>query len=82
VWERKDAYRVLVRKPGGRRPLGRARRKWEDNIRIDLEERVLKGVNWLNLAQVRNNCSAFCKHGNDLSDFIDCAEFLDQLWNY
>jgi len=36
--ERRGVYRVLVRKPEGKRPLGRPRRKWEDNIKFDLEE--------------------------------------------
>jgi hypothetical protein len=34
----KNAYRILVRKPEGKRPLGRRRRRWEDNIRMDLRE--------------------------------------------
>ena len=38
VGERKDVYRVLVRKPEGKRLLGRPRRRWEDNIKIDLQE--------------------------------------------
>ena len=36
--ERKGVYRVLVGKPGGKRPLGRLRRRWEDNIKIDVQE--------------------------------------------
>jgi hypothetical protein len=36
--ERRDAYRALVRKPEGRRPFGRPRRRWEDNIKMDLRE--------------------------------------------
>jgi hypothetical protein len=36
--ERRDAYRTLVEKPEGRRPLGRPRRRWEDNIKMDLRE--------------------------------------------
>jgi hypothetical protein len=36
--ERRDAYRALVGKPEGRRPLGRHRRRWEDNIKMDLRE--------------------------------------------
>jgi len=36
--ERRDTYRVLVGKPEGRRPLGRPRRRWEDNIKVDLQE--------------------------------------------
>jgi hypothetical protein len=39
--ERRDAYRVLVGKPGGRRPLERPRHRWEDNIKMDL-----RGVEW------------------------------------
>jgi hypothetical protein len=38
MWEGRGVYRVLVGKTEGRRPLGRPRRKWEDNIRIDLQE--------------------------------------------
>jgi hypothetical protein len=38
VAERRDAYTVLVRKPEGKRPLGRIRRRWEDNIKIDHQE--------------------------------------------
>jgi hypothetical protein len=36
--EKRGAYRILVRRPEGRRPLGRARRRWDDNIKMDLEE--------------------------------------------
>jgi hypothetical protein len=38
MWERRGTYRVLVGKPGGRRPLGRLRYKWKDNIKMDLQE--------------------------------------------
>jgi hypothetical protein len=38
MWERKDAYRVLVGKPEGKRLLGRPRRRWEYNIKLDLQE--------------------------------------------
>ena len=38
MWERRGVYRVLVGKPEGKRPLGRPRRRWEDNIKMDLEE--------------------------------------------
>jgi hypothetical protein len=40
----RDAYRVLVGKPEGRRPLGRPRRRWEDNIKMDLREVVRRGA--------------------------------------
>ena len=41
-------------KPTGKRPLGRPRRRWEDNYRMDLEEIGIKAGNWVDLAQVRN----------------------------
>jgi hypothetical protein len=44
----------LVEKPEGRRPLGRSRRRWEDNIRIDLLEVVCGCVDWMELAQDRD----------------------------
>jgi len=43
--ERRVIYRVLVGKPEEKRPLGRPRRKWEDNIRMDLQEVGLRGMN-------------------------------------
>jgi hypothetical protein len=46
-------YRVLVGRPRGNRPLGRPRCRWEDNIRLDLRETGINGVNWIWLAQDR-----------------------------
>jgi len=49
--ERKGGvYRVLVSKPEGRRPLGRPRRRWVDNIRMDLQEVVCGYMDWIGLA--------------------------------
>ena len=45
------AYRVLVEKPEGKRPLGRTRRRWVDNIRMDLQEVGCGYVDWIGLAQ-------------------------------
>jgi len=50
--ERRDVYRVLVGKPGGKRPLGRPRRRWEDNIKMNLQEVGCGGMDWIELAQV------------------------------
>ena len=47
-------YRVLVRKPKGRRPLGRPRRRWVDNIRMDLYEVRCGFIDWIGLAQDRD----------------------------
>jgi hypothetical protein len=49
--ERRGAYRVLVGKPEGKRQLGRPRRRWEDNIKMDLQEAVCGGMDWNELAQ-------------------------------
>jgi len=52
--EEMGVYRVLVVKPEGRRPLGRPRRRWVDNIRIDLQEMVCGYMDWIGLAQDRD----------------------------
>jgi hypothetical protein len=49
--EKRNAYRILVGKPDGRRPLGRPRRRWVDNIKIYLGEIRWDGVDWIDLAQ-------------------------------
>jgi hypothetical protein len=56
--EGRNLYRVLVGKPEGRRPLGRPRRRWEDGIRMDLEEIGWGGVDWIHLAQDRDRWRA------------------------
>jgi hypothetical protein len=56
--EGRGVYRVLVGKPEGKRPLGRPRRRWEDNIRMDLQEVVCGREDWIELAQVRDRWRA------------------------
>jgi hypothetical protein len=56
--EKRNAYRLLVEKPEGKRPLGRPSRKWEDNIRMDLGEIGWGDVDWIGLAQDRDKWSA------------------------
>jgi hypothetical protein len=56
--ERRNAYRLLVGKPEGRRPLGRPRHRWLDNIRMDLKEVGWGDVDWIGLAQDRNRWRA------------------------
>jgi hypothetical protein len=50
--ERRNAYRILAGKPEGKRPLGRPRRRWVDNIKMDLIEVGWDGRDWIDLAQV------------------------------
>jgi transcription termination factor 2 len=56
--ERKNAYRLLVGKPEGNRPLGRPRRRWVDNIRVDLGEVGWGDVDWIGLAKDRDRWRA------------------------
>jgi hypothetical protein len=58
IRERKGVYRVLVGKPEGNRPFGRPRRRWEDNIKIDLQEVGYSCMDWIELAQDRKSWRA------------------------
>ena len=57
--ERRGVNRVLMGKPEGKRPLGRPKRRWEDNIRMDLQEVGCGGVDWIDLAQDRDRWRTF-----------------------
>ena len=52
--EGRSAFKILTGKPTGKRPLGRPRRRWEDNIKMDLEEIDINAGNWVDSAQDRN----------------------------
>ena len=56
--EGRSVFKILTGKPTGKRPLGRPRRRWEDNIRMDLEEIGIYAGNWVDSAQDRNYCRA------------------------
>jgi hypothetical protein len=62
-----EAYRILVGKPDGKRPRGRPRRRWMDNIKIDLREIGWDGMDWIDLAE----------HGNEPTGSIKCWEVLE-----
>jgi len=57
--ERRGVYRVSVGKPEGKRPLGRPRPRWEDNIKMDLQEVGCGSMDWIELAQDRDRWRAF-----------------------
>jgi hypothetical protein len=59
--------RIFVEKPEGKRPLGRPRRRWEGDIKMDLREIGWDDMNWINLAQ---DSDQSCEHGNEPSGFI------------
>ena len=56
--ERRGVYRVLVGKPEGKRPLGRPRHRWEDNIKMDLQKLGCGGMDWIELSQDRDRWQA------------------------
>jgi hypothetical protein len=59
IGEKRNAYRILVGKPEGKRPLGRPRRTWADNIKMNLGEVGWDGVDWIDLAQDRDRWRAY-----------------------
>ena len=58
---RRGVYRILMGKPEGKRPLGRTRSRWEDNIKMDLMEVGCWDVDWIELAQDRNRWRVLVK---------------------
>ena len=66
--EGRSAFKILAGKPTGRRPLGRPRRRWEDNIRMELEEIGISAGNWVHSAQDRNPWRALVNAALNLRD--------------
>ena len=64
-------------KPEGKRPLGRTRRRLEDDIKMDLQDVGCGGMDWFDLAQDRERVAGTCECGNEPSGSIKCGEFLD-----
>jgi hypothetical protein len=58
IGEKRNAYRILVGKPEGKRQLGRPRRRWVNNVKMDLREIGWGGMDWIDLAQDRDQCRA------------------------
>jgi len=70
--EEREMYSVLVGKPEGMRPLGRPRRRWVDNIKMDLQEEGCGYMDWIGLAQDRELADA-CECRNELSGSVKCG---------
>jgi hypothetical protein len=77
--ERRNPYRILVGKIEGKRPLGRPRPRWVDNIKIDLREKGWDGMDWIDLAQDRDQCS--CEHGDEPLGSLKSWKVLEWLHN-
>jgi hypothetical protein len=75
--EKRIVCRVLVGKPEWKRPLGRTRRRWEDNIKMNLQEVGCGGMDWISMAQDRGQVADTCECGNEPSSSVKCGEFLD-----
>jgi hypothetical protein len=61
----------------GKRPLGRPRRRWEDHIKIDLQEVGCGSMDWIELAQDRKQVVGTCECGSEPLGSMKCGEFLD-----
>jgi hypothetical protein len=59
--EKSNTYRIFVEKPEGKIPLGRTRRRWVDNIKMDLRDTGWHGVDWIEMAQDRDQRRALVK---------------------
>jgi hypothetical protein len=64
--EKRNSYRIFVRKPQGKRSLGRPRRRWVDNIKMYLREIASNGVDWIDMAQDRDQRRALVNTVLDL----------------
>jgi hypothetical protein len=70
-------YRILVGMPEGKRPLGRRRRRWVDNIKMDLREIGWDDMGWIDLAEDRDQWGGCCERGNKPSGSIKRWEVLE-----
>jgi hypothetical protein len=75
--EKRNIYRVLVGKPERKRPVGRPRFRWEDNIKMDLRETGGGGMDWIDLAQDRVPVAGYYEFGNEPSGSIKCWDILE-----
>jgi hypothetical protein len=76
IGEGRGVYKVLVGRSEGKRPLGRPRRRWEDNIKMDLREIGIDGTNWIRLCSGGGPVVGFHEHRNEPSGFIKKAGYF------
>lgn len=73
---KRNACRVLVGSPEEKRPVRRTRHTWEDNIKKDLKEIGLCGIDWIHMAQNRDKCQGSCEQSNEPSSSIKVEKFF------
>jgi hypothetical protein len=78
--EKRNDYRLLVEKPEGKRRLGRPRRRWVDNVKMDLVEIELYALHWSGSGQ--GHVQSSCVRGNEPSGSIKCWETTEWLHNW
>jgi hypothetical protein len=78
----RGVYRVLIGKPKSKRPLGRPRHRWEDNIKMDLREIGIDGANWIQLAQDRVQQWAFVNLVVNFGFHKESRILFDKLSDY
>ena len=77
--KRRGIYRVIVVKPEGKIPYGRLRCRWDDNIKMDLQEVGCGGMDWIDLFQDTDSWRGTCECSIGPSGYIKCGEFFAQL---
>jgi hypothetical protein len=77
--ERRGAYRILVGRPGERRPLERPRRRWEDNIKMDLQEEGWGSMDWIDMTQDRDRWRALVNAVMNLRKMWGIASLAENL---
>jgi hypothetical protein len=80
--EGRGVYRVLVGRTEGKRPLGRPRHRWEDNIKMDFREKGIDGINWIRLAQDRVQWRAFVSTVMKLELHKESRLLFDKMSDY
>jgi hypothetical protein len=82
IGAKRNVCRILVGKPEGRRPLGRPRRRWVNNIKMYLREIGWDDIDWIDLAQDRDQWKVSCEHGDETLGFLKCWEVPEWLDNF
>jgi hypothetical protein len=77
IWEKRNAYRLLVGKPEGKRRLGRPEHSWVDNIKMDLREIGWDSMDWIDLAQDRDQWRALVNTTMNLLVPQNAGKFLN-----
>jgi hypothetical protein len=79
IWEKRNAYRLFVGKPEGNGPLGKPKRRWVNNVKMDHGQIGWVGVDWIGLAQNRNKWGDLV---NSVMNIRECWEIVEWIHNW